>query len=199
MEPGLLVLGALLLLGRKKPQTGKGMVMVTASTTRRAAPTGGSVDMKQTGGKDVGDWARSRYQAAHDVLVQEGFADPQAHDMALSVLAHWSLETNGGANEYNFNLGGIHAIHDQQYFESVDAGKPTHFVAYDDLDQAVRDYFSLISSAYYASCWALLKDKPTEADWYECLGKKGYYGAPPAQAAASWATRRAMLEQYASG
>jgi hypothetical protein len=181
----------LLLLLSKRSNAAPNMLNLSATATRDKR------DKTFTGDNNIATWARSRYQAAHDYLAQQGIEDTLAHDIALSVLAHWDNETNGGKNEFNYNVGGIHKYGSQPYYEAADAGNAAQFAAYDSLAAGVKAYFSLISNSYYADCWALLKAKPTESDWYECLGKKKYYGADPTKAASTWATLRANMAQYA--
>ena len=102
-----------------------------------------------------------------------------------------------GRVEFNFNLGGIHAAGSQPFFAALDAGVPTHFVAYDDLDQAVKAYADLLK-ARYSKCAVQLFTEPTAADWYVCLGSEGYYGHNPS-AEALFTTTRASVASLLKG
>ena len=155
-----------------------------------------------TGPGSVKDWAKTRFQAAYKYLLSQGFtnANPEANasQMALSALAHWANETGSGKNEYGYNLGGRHARpSDAKYWTNTGAGDKADFPIFDSLDAAVKDYFELVSKGY-TKAWELLKAHPTESDWYEQLGRSGYYGGDPASAGRTWATLRANLEQYAT-
>lgn len=202
-----IILFVLLLLAGKKPSSPK-MVQVTSETERTGS--GRKVDIKATWPGDIGEWARSRYAAAHAYLTDTlGMTDPDAHEAALSVLAHWSIETGAGTNEYNFNVGGIHAAGNQDYFVSTDQNEKgekvsTNFAAYASLADGVAAYFAVLSSPLFKSCLETLKAGPTQAGWYKCLGQAGYYAKTYKgkdniePAAALWATKRAALAQYAA-
>lgn len=155
-----------------------------------------------TGPGSIKDWAQTRFRAAYKYLLSQGFTNAteenNASQMALSALAHWANETGSGKYEFGFNIGGRHArINDAKYWSGSDAGNAADFPIFDSLDDAVRDYFDLVSKGY-PSAWSLLKEKPTQADWYEQLGRSGYYGGDPDKAADTWATLRGNLEQYAT-
>lgn len=178
------------------------MVTVSASTGRQAAKFSSYEG-------DVATWAKKRYQAAHDYLLGLGFDEGHAHDMALSALAHWALETGSGAQESNFNVGNIHASGDDPWFQSGDTdtsgqGYQAKFASYPNLASAVKAYFALLQGSTYTACWQKLQQAPEEADWYKCLGQNGYYAATLKgkdnlePAAAGWAARRALLAQYAT-
>lgn len=144
----------------------------------RFVPKGGKVSMKQTGGADAKSWAQDRYTRSVHVLTGQGIPLSIAHEMALSALAHWAVETANGTHEYNYNVGGITARSDDQFYEAMDvgAGVKQKFAAYDSADEGVADYWALLASSLYADCLAQLHDKPTGDGWIRCLGAKGYYG-----------------------
>jgi Mannosyl-glycoprotein endo-beta-N-acetylglucosaminidase len=122
-------------------------------------------------------WAGSRWRAAVAALdTYAEFEGRNVDDIAASVVAHWALETNWGAAEYNYNLGGIHAAPGVAYFNSFDAGVPTRFQAWTSLDAGVRGYLDLVRN-HFGACWSMLiADPPLPwAQWYDCLGAHGYY------------------------
>lgn len=200
--------GAALAAASKKKDEGKGGAPADASkkngagksvAVNRLVPKGGSVPIKHTEPSQVAqDWARQRFQTSMDYLKGIGVSDADATAMSLSALAHWSIETGtgdvttAGANEFNYNVGGIHARDGDQYFDSTDQGKPQKFAAYDTPAQGVGDYWALLASEY-SDCLKMLKDKPTDAGWFKCLGQKGYYGGDPATMADAWTKRHDEL------
>jgi hypothetical protein len=142
-------------------------------------------------------WTQSRYKVALDILDSKLPPDLDAEEMAKSVVAHWGIETNWGANEFNYNLGGIHASAGQTYFASTDAGVPTRFVAYGSVEDGANGYASLLL-AKYQKCVKLLASSPETADWYVCLGSMGYYGKNP-NAASLFTGARAKVVSYLGG
>ena len=160
---------------------------------------------------DVAAWARARLDWATDYLKRFWSSSLDAQgikDVALSALAHWSLETNSGSGESNFNVGNIHAMGSEPWFRGPDMnvkGKKyqTSFAAYDSVDAGVVAYFSLLEK-HYASCMQKLIASPADAEWFKCLGRSGYYAATMKgkdniePAAKGWAARRALLAQYAT-
>lgn len=197
----LAVLAGLALLGLGSKSASANVITSTGPKKTRASTYEG----------DVAAWAKKRYAAAHDYLKKywgEALGDDALKDAALSALAHWSLETGSGAGEYNFNVGNIHAVGAQPWFQSGDtssAGKAygASFASYDDLASGVEAYFTLLEN-HYSTCMQKLVDKPADADWFKCLGENGYYAKTMKgkdniePAAAGWAARRALLAQYAT-
>lgn len=137
-------------------------------------------------------WVMTRYDCAKELLLDQLPPQYDAEEVARSVVAHWAIETQWGAAEFNFNLGGIHASGSQPYFNSTDAGKPTRFVAYSSLEDGAKGYASLLMSSLYKTCALQLMDTPDAPDWYVCLGTKGYYAANP-KAASAITTARATV------
>jgi hypothetical protein len=121
--------------------------------------------------------------------------------IALAVVTHWDIETASGAHEYNGNVGNITALPGQQYFSARDEGarKEVAFVAYDDLDQGVADYFAVISLPRYRDALVPLLMTPHLPDWFSELGWAGYYAMDPTgehgitatEAEQAWIARRA--------
>lgn len=143
-------------------------------------------------------WTQSRHAAAVKYLeAQDLPLGVDSDEVATAVVAHWAIETAWGASEFNFNLGGIHAAGSQPFFAALDAGVPTHFVAYDSLEAAVAAYAELLK-ARYQKCAVQLFTNPTAADWYVCLGSEGYYGHNPS-AATLFTTTRAKVAAYLKG
>jgi hypothetical protein len=178
----------------------------------RAVPKGGEVAIKLTGGPDPAAWRQSRYQACVDFLMQDDRSldamtllfeqqiiergDVAIDGVALSVVAHWDIETASGAHEYNFNVGGIAAVPGQQHFISTDVGDPktkVAFCAYDSLQEGIADYFGVLSYDRYVRALAPLLMLPSDPEWFSELGWGGYYGMDPVQAAAVLAARRTLI------
>jgi len=177
----------------------------------RAVPKGGEVSIKQTGGQDIVAWRRLRYRAAVDFLslddrsinamtelVDQGRVEKSefdVNDIALSVVAHWDIETASGTKEFNYNVGGIFALPKDQYFKSLDvqSNKPVAFCAYNSLVEGIADYFGFLSYERYASALAALLMLPTDSNWFSELGWAGYYGMDPVRAAQILDERRAMV------
>jgi len=177
----------------------------------RAVPDGGERAIKQTGGPDPIAWRRSRYEAAKKFLSEDDrsinaltmlFESGEVEKgeyaidaIALSVVAHWDIETAAGVHEYNFNVGGVLALPGQQFFASTDvqSGKPVGFCAYDTLEEGIADYFGVLSYERFASALVALLMLPTDPGWFSELGWAGYYGMDPVQAEGLWAQRRAMV------
>ena len=190
--------------GRPKTASAK-MVTVTASSGPRTAKFSSYEG-------DVKTWAQKRYALALHYFMtywNKALDADGAHDAALSVLAHWSLETNSGQAESNFNVGNLHAFGTQPYFSSGDtdeAGKgyTAAFASYKTLDDGIKAYFDLLESSAYQDCLGKLTAAPAEADWYKCLGEHGYFAKTIkgkdnlGPAAKGWAARRALLAQYAT-
>jgi hypothetical protein len=122
-----------------------------------------------------------------------------ATDVAMSAVAHWDVETAGGAHEYNYNVGGINASQGQQYFKSTDVGSPTvpvAFCAYNTIEEGIADYFAVLSISRFAGCLEKLLTDPTSDDWIRCLGSAGYYDSKNTNTMASaWKTRRDALSK----
>src|SRR5208337_5248634 len=105
MAPGLsagklaLVALALFLLTKKAKAGGASAV---------ATSKGAEVPRKSSYEGDVATWAKVRYAAALAEVKKRGEDNDQnAKDIALSVLAHWSIETGAGASEWNFNVANV--------------------------------------------------------------------------------------------
>jgi hypothetical protein len=142
-------------------------------------------------------WALSRQDAAKRALqpLADARPDLDLDEIAVSVVAHWAIETAYGASEYNFNVGGIHAITGQAYFDSTDAGVPTKFAAYDSIDDGAHAYGDLIANRYKTAALQLIAD-PTSPDWYVTLGQLGYFHAPAGtDVGAVYSTTRAKVAQ----
>ena len=82
-------------------------------------------------------------------------------------------------------------------FSALDAGVPTHFVSYGSLEAGIKGYADLLQ-ALYKSCAVQLFTNPTAADWYVCLGSKGYYGHNP-NAETLYTTTRGKVAAYLKG
>jgi hypothetical protein len=145
---------------------------------RRVGPMGPGRPMAKSFQGNATAWAMSRWKVARDLLAQQLPPDRDADEVATAVVSHWAIETDWGDDEYNWNLGGIHAASGEPYFASTDAGKPTHFRAYDSLEDGVKSYAKLLMDRY-RECALMLINDPESSDWYVCLGKKGYYAANP--------------------
>lgn len=158
----------------------------------RAVLSGGEVSIQQTGGNNVSTWRASRYQAAVEFLANDnrsinaittlssqlGDLQISADSVALSVVAHWDIETAGGVSEFNFNVGGIAAVPGQQHFVSTDVGDPNTkvaFCSYPDLVSGIADYFGVISYTRYVKALASLLLHPMDPSWFGELGEAGYY------------------------
>lgn len=179
-HPAMLLLAALLV-----PRRGRGPGPRPAPPSPvphpPKPPRGGGTEVPiflSSGTLDPKGWAGSRWRAA--VVALDSYpelAGRNVSDIATSVLAHWGIETGWGTDEFNYNLGGIHAFPGVPYFWSTDAGVRTKFQAWPTLDAGVRGYLDLIRR-HFADCWAMLVMQPPLpwASWYDCLGAHGYYG-----------------------
>lgn len=178
----------------------------------RAVPKGGEVSIKMTGGPTPDAWRQSRYKACIDFLMQDDRSlnamtslfehhviekgDIGIDGVALSVVAHWDIETASGTAEYNFNVGGVLAVPGQQHFVSTDVGDPNTkvaFCAYNSLQEGIADYFGVLSYARYVRALAPLLMLPTDPGWFSELGWAGYYGMDPVQAEGVLAARRMLV------
>jgi hypothetical protein len=182
----------------------------------RTAPSGDQVPTQHTGGTDPAEWRRDRFARAKAFLESDQSLDVLTHlvetgavergdfaidDIALAVVTHWDIETASGQHEYNGNVGNITALPGQQYFSARDegAGKEVAFVAYDTFDQAVADYFGVISLPRYRDALIPLLMTPELPDWFSELGWAGYYAMDPTgesgitatEAEQAWIARRA--------
>jgi len=146
---------------------------------RRVGPMGQGRPIAHTFSGNATAWALSRWNIAKAMLAPLGSARPDLDidEIATSVVTHWAIETDWGSDEYNFNLGGIHANPGEAYFQSTDAGKPAKFAAYDSIEGGAKAYGDLLQGRYRPCAIKLLAD-PESADWYVCLGSMGYYGKP---------------------
>jgi len=102
-------------------------------------------------------WPRTRYAAALRALPPE-VPDARRADVALALVAHFDLETDGGNAEWGGNVGNIRRFPRYAPDGSVhgDAG-PAQTLAdglpyrrYASPDDGVRDYVALVSHAGYA-------------------------------------------------
>lgn len=167
--------------------------------------TGKVVDRKVSWTGSTKDWATTRFGAALAAVKAHGETDDAvAHQVALSILTHWSIETGAGAAEQNYNVGNILATNGDPYYIAKDvSGKVYAFRAFDDLTSGVEAYMKLLSSSRYEGALTKLGNKPEDSDWYIALGKAGWFNPPSAgqtweQAAASYEARRTLLAQYAT-
>lgn len=208
------ILGGLLLLSSS--QDADALTVKTSSGPRKGRHT--------TYEGDVSSWAKARYKLAHDYFAKywkEALDAQGIHDAALSVLAQWSLETGSGAGgahgegaESNFNVGNIRAVGSQPWYPSGDYNPKTgkggkyQFASYESLQAGIDAYFRLLESDYYKDCLGKLTASPVSAEWFRCLGEKGYYAKTIKDAkgverdnlepaAAGWASRRALMAKYA--
>jgi len=174
---GLLELALLFLLlsAASKGGRGKGGGSMTRATVAAVV----------TGGRNAAAWASSRYAALKA-------ASPElAADVALSVLAHWALETANGAGEWNYNLGNIHGGSAEPVFTLP--GLTEYFRSYGSLAEGVSAYLALVRDGAYAPCWARLLADPRSDEWTRCLGQHGYYTANVDTYAAGYLARRALI------
>jgi len=190
------VVAALLLFSRRSSAKGGTKLNLTGKQVDRVKTWVGSAD----------DWARSRFGASL-AAVKAHWAgavdDALARDIALSMLTHWAIETANGAGEFNYNVGNINAVGDQQHFMVKDIDGTMHAErAYDSLTDGVNSYVALLSSPRYAPAAKKLADDPTSSDWFVTLGKCGWFDPTAAKPPSSWdaaatgfAARRKSLGQ----
>lgn len=145
-------------------------------------PSGGGARPKvKSWNGSAEEWVRDRHRVAQAMLEDKLGAASMMYDadeIARSIVAHWAIETNWGASEFNFNLGGIHSSPGQAYFMAKDAGVTVGFVAYDSVEDGAKGYGELVWNRY-RDCAMKLAADPEKPDWYLCLGAKGYYGKNP--------------------
>jgi hypothetical protein len=136
-------------------------------------PAGPAVAQVGTGGSS---WVQTRYAAAFDAV---GKLLPQIdasdlHEIAVSVVALWALETAYGKAEWNFNVGNVVNVGSQAYF--INAGDGRSYAAYPTLADAVDAWASLIRGRYQNAAVQLIEN-PTSDAWVTLLGQGGYYEA----------------------
>ena len=96
-----------------------------------------------------GDALASEYRGARGAI--------ETINAAMIATAHWGLETGWGANEWNYNAGGIHcAANSAECFrENAPAGEvDEEFLAYSSLPAFLQSYFELVArTPMYADAW----------------------------------------------
>lgn len=157
-------------------------------------PDRATVAAAVTGGKDALAWGRSRMAA---LLAASPGLEAEA---AISVLAHWALETANGAAEWNWNLGNIRPARstDPAYVIPGHGASPEkagggYWRSYGSLAEGIAGYLSLVRDGRYASCWAKLQTDPTSDAWVRCLGSLGYFTDDADHYAAGYLARRALI------
>src|SRR5271157_1445418 len=110
-----------------------------------ATSKGAEVPRKSSYEGDVKTWAQVRFAACLAEVKKRGETDDaNAKEIALSVLAHWSIETGAGASEWNFNVANVIATSSEPFFTAKDiSGLTMQFRAFDSLAQAVAAYFDV--------------------------------------------------------
>jgi len=191
----VVVIGLVVLSSRKSSaKGGKAVANLTGKQVERVHSWVGSVK----------DWATTRYGAALEAVHAHwgGAVDEQqAKDVALSLLTHWAIETANGAGEFNWNVGNINALGDQQYFLVKDIDGTVHAErGYDSLTDGINSYVQLLASPRYAPAAKKLADDPANPDWFVTLGKCGWFDPTAAKPPSSWdeaakgfASRRKVL------
>lgn len=94
-------------------------------------------------------------------------ADLEGHDagslqtvnVALVAVAHWNLETGFGANEYNWNAGGIHcSVNSENCFRESERTGGEEFRSFASFAEFAQAYFELISrTPDYQPAWEAMK------------------------------------------
>jgi hypothetical protein len=158
---------------------------------------GREVQMVRTGEPDLTTWARRRLaltQAAFTSLTPP-LEGSKADAVALSLLAQWAHETNRGASEFNFNLGGWTARRGDTFHTAPDrlsSAAGFRWTAYPDLPTAIEDQIRRLVQTY-PTAWGLLLSDPESDAWILELGRRGYYTAAPSDYSRAWRTQRADL------
>lgn len=169
--------------------------------------SGVKVDRTHSWEGSTEDWAKTRFGAALVAAKQNGETDDaKARQIALSMLTHWSIETAAGAYEWNFNVGNITATDAQPYYIAKDiSGNVLAFRAFDSMTDGVNAYVQLLRNPRYRDAAFQLANNPEDSAWYIALGKAGWFDPTKAKPASTWdkaaadyASRRALLAQYAS-
>ena len=155
-----------LLLSGKSKGKGGGALPVSSGNQVPQVGTGGS------------SWVSTRYAAAFDAV---GKLLPQIdasdlHEIAVSVVALWALETAYGKAEWNYNVGNVMNVGSQPYF--VNAGDGNSYAAYPTLADAVDAWATLLRSSRYQNAAVQLIENPTSDAWVTLMGQAGYYTAP---------------------
>lgn len=161
------------------------------------ATPGREVPLTRTGEADLTTWARRRLALT---LADFGTLEPplqgaKADAVALSLLAQWAHETNRGASEFNFNLGGWTARRADTFHRANDRlsnAAGFRWTAYPDLPTAIEDQVRRLIQTY-PTAWGLLLGAPESDAWILELGRRGYYTAEPADYSRAWRTQRADL------
>jgi hypothetical protein len=153
---------------------------------------------------DAEGWARSRYAAVLGTLTRRSHEAKdyvEVEDLpaiARALVAQWAHESGRGSHEYCFNLGGWHATKSEPCFASTDAGVPTRFRAWGDLDTSTNDHVSRLVNKFRRAVAALIED-PDSDRWVRVLREQGYYTAPVEQYAGGWRAQHAWLRSLGLG
>lgn len=84
---------------------------------------------------------------------------------ATIAVAHWGLETGWGANEWNWNAGGIHCAANSEFcFRESEAGGGESFLSFDSFAAFLSAYFELVSrTPDYQPAWEAMKEGSANA------------------------------------
>ena len=140
---------------------------------------------RATGGSD---WLNTRLAVASSVF--------GAREVALSVVAHWAIETAWGKAEHNYNVGNIRPWNARQAFFVL--GNVGKFLAFDSVHEGVKAYASLLRAGRYSRCLALLRASPRSPAWFQCLADSGYFGADAKVDLGFYSNVRAAVEKAAA-
>lgn len=161
-----MVLAVLWLLTRSSSSKGGGAV----------APASGANEVPQraTGGSN---WTLTRYQAAFDAVgkLLPDLDAEQLHEVAVSAVALWAVETGYGRMEWNFNVGNVINVGSQQWFRNAGDGRT--YAAYPSLADAVDAWATLLRSSKYQNATVQLIENPSSDQWVTMLGQAGYFEA----------------------
>ena len=135
---------------------------------------------------NLSDWRRRTYVAVLQALGEGNTPPPPdvAKEMAVSIVAHWSLQCDDGAQEFNFN-GAATPVQDVTLpffvvdprwgWASQSAG--SCLAAYETPLAAARGYVSLLAR-HYVHALSALQSEPTTATWSVAVLTHGGWVGP---------------------
>lgn len=192
MDKALLLLVVLLVLSRRQspgPAPGPGPIPPLPGPVPPIPNRATAQQAFNTGASDLGWHSRVHANIASALASLPEWANrTDMGEAVVSMVAHWSLATGDGAQEWNFNgaalpvawSGGtaFFSVDPGMHWTSQSAGNRLASYQHDpatDAQSAAADYV-LAVRRICPSGWAALLKSPTTADWFVALTHCGYGG-----------------------